>query len=147
MHPVSGRRVGPGGAHPATTTPCGHRTVGVNPGSACWTTKPAHRALPVITDTRAFQHRFVATFSDSGSGYVHWISSPEVGELSGIPPAKSDATRGINVPAAHLKAQDKVLASGKKLADQEKFKREEHPFDAYPRLKQQALTNAPPSLL
>jgi len=47
--------------------------------------------------------------------------------------------------AAHFKAQDRVTASGKKLADQEKFKREEHPFDAYPRLKQQALTNAPPS--
>ncbi|HEY2246217.1 MAG TPA: NirA family protein, partial [Bradyrhizobium sp.] len=45
---------------------------------------------------------------------------------------------------AHIKAQDKVTASGKKLADQEKFKREEHPFDAYPRLKQQALDNAPP---
>src|SRR6516164_1195774 len=47
--------------------------------------------------------------------------------------------------AAHIKAQDKLLASGKKLADQEKFKREEHPFDAYPRLKQQASTNSPPS--
>jgi ferredoxin-nitrite reductase len=47
--------------------------------------------------------------------------------------------------AAHIKAQDKVVASGKKLADQEKFKREQHPFDAYPRLKQQALDNAPPS--
>src|SRR5450432_1511347 len=47
--------------------------------------------------------------------------------------------------AAHIKAQDKVIASGKKLADQEKFKREEHPFDAYPRLKQQALDNAAPS--
>ena len=47
--------------------------------------------------------------------------------------------------AAHIKAQDKVTASGKKLADQEKFKREEHPFDAYPRLKQQALDNAPPN--
>src|SRR5215472_7471046 len=46
--------------------------------------------------------------------------------------------------AAHIKAQDKVIASGKKLADQERFKREEHPFDAYPRLKQQALDNAPP---
>jgi len=46
--------------------------------------------------------------------------------------------------AAHIKAQDKVVASGRKLADQEKFKREEHPFDAYPRLKQQALDNAPP---
>jgi ferredoxin-nitrite reductase len=47
--------------------------------------------------------------------------------------------------AAHIKAQDKVTASGKKLADQEKFKREEHPFDAWPRLKQQALDNAPPT--
>jgi len=46
--------------------------------------------------------------------------------------------------AAHIKAQDKIVASGKKLADQEKFKREEHPFDAWPRLKQQAFDNAPP---
>jgi ferredoxin-nitrite reductase len=51
----------------------------------------------------------------------------------------------IGPEAAHIKAQDKVLASGKKLVDQEKFKREEHPFDAYPRLKQQALDDAPPS--
>src|SRR3954463_5439911 len=51
----------------------------------------------------------------------------------------------IGPEAAHIKAQDKVTAAGKKLADQEKFKREEHPFDAYPRLKQQALDDAPPS--
>ena len=51
----------------------------------------------------------------------------------------------IGPEAAHIKAQDKVLASGKKLADQEKFKREEHPFDAYERLKEQARTNAPPT--
>ena len=47
--------------------------------------------------------------------------------------------------AAHIKAQDKVTASGKKLVDQEKWKREEHPFDAYPRLKDQALVDARPS--
>jgi len=47
--------------------------------------------------------------------------------------------------AAHLKAQDRVIAAGKKLADQEKFKREEHPFDAYARLKEQALADAAPS--
>jgi ferredoxin-nitrite reductase len=47
--------------------------------------------------------------------------------------------------AAHIKAQDKVTASGKKLADQEKFKGEEHPFDAYERLKEQARTNTPPT--
>src|SRR5438552_4251974 len=47
--------------------------------------------------------------------------------------------------AAHVKAQDRVTASGKKLADMEKVKREEHPFDVYPRLKQQALDDAAPS--
>ena len=47
--------------------------------------------------------------------------------------------------AAHIKAQDAVTAAGKKLADQERFKREEHPFDAYERLKEQAKTNTPPT--
>ncbi len=47
--------------------------------------------------------------------------------------------------AVHIKAQDKVIASGKKLSDQEKIKREEHPFDAYPRLRQQARDDARPS--
>src|ERR1700760_3623282 len=63
--------------------------------------------------------------------------------LAGGATAKTDAEPD-GPDAAHIKAQDKVVASGKKLADQEKFKREEHPFDAYPRLKQQALDNAPP---
>jgi ferredoxin-nitrite reductase len=65
------------------------------------------------------------------------------GLAGGATEAKTNA--GPDGPdAAHIKAQDKITASGKKLADQEKFKREEHPFDAYPRLKQQALDNAPP---
>ena len=51
----------------------------------------------------------------------------------------------VGPDAVHIRAQDQVLASGKKLADQEKFKRELHPFDAYERLKQQARDNAPPS--
>src|SRR5689334_11210452 len=46
--------------------------------------------------------------------------------------------------AVHFKAQNRVLASGGKLADQEKFKRELHPFDAYGRLKEQARENQPP---
>ncbi len=61
----------------------------------------------------------------------------------GTTEAKANAEL-VGPDAAHIKAQDKITASGKKLADQEKFKREEHPFDAYPRLKQQALDNAPP---
>src|ERR1700760_3364508 len=63
-----------------------------------------------------------------------------------LAPAAAGAGAGRAGPeAAHIKAQDKVIASGKKLADQEKFKRDEHPFDAYPRLRQQAVDNATPS--
>src|SRR5262245_13292982 len=46
--------------------------------------------------------------------------------------------------AAHLIAQDRVTKGGGKLSDQEKFKREQHPFDAYGRLKQQAASNEAP---
>jgi ferredoxin-nitrite reductase len=73
------------------------------------------------------------------------------GYVSGLNAAR--ATRGT-VPAGkgeptgpdaiHLKAQDNVTAAGGKLAEQEKFKREQHPFDAYPRLKEQAEKNEPP---
>lgn len=44
----------------------------------------------------------------------------------------------------HVKAQDRVLAEGGALSDQEKFKRELHPFDAYGRLKEQARKNEAP---
>ncbi|WP_298261501.1 NirA family protein, partial [Bradyrhizobium sp.] len=80
-------------------------------------------------------------------GFTSGLQISRVGRGLGGGVVKSGA--GASEPtgpdAAHIKAQDQILASGKKLADQEKFKREEHPFDAYPRLKQQALTNAPPS--
>ena len=62
----------------------------------------------------------------------------------GMPAGNAAHAEPTGPDAAHIKAQDKLLASGKKLTDQEKFKREEHPFDAYPRLRQQALDNSPP---
>ena len=40
--------------------------------------------------------------------------------------------------AAGLKAQNRVLAAGGKLSDPEKFKRDQHPFDTYGRLKDYA---------
>jgi ferredoxin-nitrite reductase len=46
--------------------------------------------------------------------------------------------------AAHLRAQDRVLKAGGKLSEQEKFKRELHPFDGYQRLKAQAANNEYP---
>src|SRR5205814_1085955 len=51
------------------------------------------------------------------------------------PGGASDAT---GPDAEHILAQNATTDAGKKLVDQEKWKREEHPFDAYGRLKQQA---------
>jgi ferredoxin-nitrite reductase len=50
----------------------------------------------------------------------------------------------IGPDAIHLKAQDRFIKAGQKLSDQEKFKRELHPFDGYERLKRQAAANDPP---
>ena len=54
------------------------------------------------------------------------------------------AAKPIGPDAIHFEAQDRVTAAGGKLADQEKFKREQHPFDAYERLKEQAEKNEAP---
>jgi len=52
--------------------------------------------------------------------------------------AASAADEPIGPDAAALKAQNRVLVSGGKLSDPERFKREEHPFDSYERLKAHA---------
>ena len=63
-----------------------------------------------------------------------------------MPPAAAPKAKPepIGPDAAHVSAQDRFLEEGKKLADQEKFKRELHPFDGYERLKAQAAANEPP---
>src|SRR3954464_766647 len=78
-------------------------------------------------------------------GFTTGLQISRVGRGLGGGAGKAGVAEPTGPDAAHIKAQDRVTASGKKLADQEKFKREEHPFDAYPRLKQQALDNAPPN--
>jgi ferredoxin-nitrite reductase len=63
----------------------------------------------------------------------------------GIAGAASAAKAEPSGPdAEHLRAQDRVLAAGGKLSEQEKFKREQHPFDGYGRLKAQAAKNEYP---
>src|SRR5262249_19544474 len=89
-------------------------------------------------------------FSDEQKRYLEgFMSGLQVGRVGrnlggAAAPSRADA-QPTGPDAVHIKATDKVTVSGKKLVDQEKFKREEHPFDAYSRLKQQALDNAPPS--
>jgi ferredoxin-nitrite reductase len=78
-------------------------------------------------------------------GFTTGLQISRVGR--GLGGSASDKTNAepAGPEASHIKAQDRVLASGKKLVDQEKWKREHHPFDAYPRLKEQALADARPS--
>jgi len=60
----------------------------------------------------------------------------------GAPTNAAESGREHEGPdAAHLTAQDRVLARNEKLSDPEKVKREQHPFDAYGRLKEQAASN------
>jgi ferredoxin-nitrite reductase len=54
------------------------------------------------------------------------------------------APEPIGPDAPHWQAQDRVTKAGGKLTDQEKFKRELHPFDGYEKLKGQAAANSPP---
>ena len=56
-------------------------------------------------------------------------------------PASKEA---IGPEAAARKAQDRIVAAGGKLSDPEKFKRDEHPFDTYERLKAHAAKNEYP---
>jgi ferredoxin-nitrite reductase len=64
--------------------------------------------------------------------------------IAGGPPAAKAEPEPVGPDAAALKAQDRTLREGKKLADQEKFKRELHPFDGYEKLKAQAAHNEAP---
>ena len=62
---------------------------------------------------------------------------------AGAEPAPK-AVEPVGPDAAAIKAQDRAIGAGGKLSDPEKFKREQHPFDAYGRLKEQAEKNEPP---
>lgn len=72
-------------------------------------------------------------------GFVSGLSATRVARAGA--PARSEP---VGPDAIHLKAQDRTVAAGGKLCDQEKIKREEHPFDAYPRLVRQAEMNEAP---
>jgi ferredoxin-nitrite reductase len=73
-----------------------------------------------------------------------FASGLQAGRAARGAPAAKPAAEPTGPDAAALKAQDRVVAEGKKLTDQEKFKREEHPFDGYERLKAQAAGNEAP---
>lgn len=95
-----------------------------------------------------------AEFTDAQKRYLEgFMSGLQVGRvgkglgLSGAAPAPDSTAEPepVGPDAAGFKAQNGFLRDGKKLSDPEKFKREQNPFDAYERLKQQASSNSPPT--
>jgi ferredoxin-nitrite reductase len=76
-------------------------------------------------------------FSSDQKRYLEgFVSGIQAGKLSGGSAKPPPEPTGPDAP--HLLAQDATIARGGKLADQEKWKRAEHPFDAYQRFKAQA---------
>src|SRR4029453_18051878 len=75
-------------------------------------------------------------------GFVAGLQIAKTAKGTGAPaPPPSEP---IGPEAAARKAQDRVLAAGGKLSDPEKFKRDEHPFDTYERVKAHAAKNEYP---
>ncbi|UZE47038.1 NirA family protein [Rhodopseudomonas sp. P2A-2r] len=78
-------------------------------------------------------------------GFTTGLQISRVGKGFGGGASPKATAEPTGPEAAHIRAQDRTLAAGKKLVDQEKWKREYHPFDAYHRLKEQAQSDARPS--
>src|SRR5688572_10935597 len=93
------------------------------------------RSVAMGPDFSAEQKRWLEGFA-SGAAAVRGIAAAA--------PAGGPAAEPTGSDAPQLKAQDQATGAGKKLADQEKWKRAEHPLDSYQRLKGEALGGAKP---
>ena len=104
----------------------------------------SHTAAKLSGDFDPEQKRYLEGF----------MSGLQIGRAARGAPSSAAAPGSAALPAiaaeptgpdaAHLRAQDRFLQEGKKLSDPEKFKRELHPFDAYEKLKEQAVNNEAP---
>ena len=72
-------------------------------------------------------------------GFASGLALAKAAKANGAASAKEPEPKGPDAP--HIAAQNRVIEAGGKLSDPEKWKREENPFDAYRRLKQQAARN------
>src|ERR1700750_1436253 len=93
----------------------------------------------------AEQRRYLEGFA---SGVLVGRQARSTGQAVNIAGGASPVTTAIEPvgpDAAAIRAQDRTVKDGKKLSDQEKFKRELHPFDGYEKLKAQAEQNEAPT--
>ena len=78
-------------------------------------------------------------------GFVAGAAAARVVGGLGSAPATATMSGQAGPDAEHLAAQDAQIAAGRKLVDQEKWKREQHPFEAYRRLAAEAATGKLPA--
>jgi ferredoxin-nitrite reductase len=98
----------------------------------------AERATSMSNDFEPEQKRYLEGFlAGAQIARARGTAAPAI-------PAAVPRADPVGPDAAARNAQDAVVAAGGKLADQEKFKRELHPFDGYGRLKAQAEKNEAP---
>jgi ferredoxin-nitrite reductase len=83
-------------------------------------------------------------FTPEQKRYLEGFTSGLQIARAGRSPGKPAASAPSGPDAEHIAAQDRTVANGGKLSEQEKFKRDEHPFDAYQRLQDQAANNESP---
>ena len=86
-------------------------------------------------------------FSDEQKRYLEGFvfgleASRKASDLK--PPASGEPSLATGPDAAHLAAMARFEADGRKLSNEEKAKRAEHPFDAYARLKYESAKGAYP---
>ena len=94
----------------------------------------------------AEQRRYLEGFASGVLVGRQARSTGQTVNIAGGAPTAAAKTEGepVGPDAAAIKAQDRTVQEGKKLSDQEKFKRELHPFDGYEKLKAQAAQNEAP---
>lgn len=89
-------------------------------------------------------------FTDAQKRYLEGLTSGiqiarGASLFGGSKPATSTEAEPSGPDAAHIKAQNRFLAAGKKLSDQEVIKREQHPFDGFDRLIEESRNNVAPA--
>ena len=110
------------------------RRRGCRPNERGRTLKPAAADQPrrFQPEQKRYLEGFVAGRADCKGG-ERLCASGSAWQLAGCA-ARAERTRMLRTS----RRMARVSRAGKKLSDPEKFKREEHPFDAYTRLKEQA---------
>jgi len=73
-----------------------------------------------------------------------FVAGAQIAKLTTAGAAGHAAAEPVGPDATAMKTQNRVLASRGRLSDPEKFKRDEHPFDTYERLKAHGVRNEYP---